>query len=181
MTLPPLPTTLTTARLMLRPWRPGDAEALRAALDASDAHLRPWVPFMRDEPRTLAATRELLAAYPLDPRAARYAVWGEGEVLLGEVLLMGHPSPATLEIGYWLHADHTGCGYAREAVAALVAVGLGCPGVAQVVFRCDVRNHASSAVAHALGAVLDHVAAEGHASDRVSLGHWVLTGLRRAR
>jgi RimJ/RimL family protein N-acetyltransferase len=49
-----------TDRLVLRCWTPGDAPRLRAALDACDAYLRPWIPFMKDEPRTLKQTAEWL-------------------------------------------------------------------------------------------------------------------------
>lgn len=52
MTPPPSP--------RLACWRLEDAPALRRALDLSDAHLRPWVPFMRGEPRTLAETTAVI-------------------------------------------------------------------------------------------------------------------------
>ena len=44
-----------TDRLVLRCWSPEDAPALRRALDACDAHLRPMIPFMKDEPQILTA------------------------------------------------------------------------------------------------------------------------------
>jgi len=58
----PVPTELTTTRLRLTCWQADDAAALRALLDRCDAHLRPWIPFMQHEPRTLDQTREGLAS-----------------------------------------------------------------------------------------------------------------------
>lgn len=39
-----VPDTLRTARLMLRPWRAEDADALLPILEANQAHLGPWIP-----------------------------------------------------------------------------------------------------------------------------------------
>lgn len=149
-----LPAQLETSRLILRAWGPEDAEALRAALDASDAHLRPWIPFMQTEPRTLAATQawllELAAAFA-EGSAARWAIWGPAGDLLGEVMLLDRVGPDALELGYWLHRDHTGQGYATEAARAVVQAGFQ-SGIHRVVIRCDANNAPSNAVAARLGA-----------------------------
>ena len=52
-TKPPVAYRVETPRLVLRCWSPEDAPELRRALDDSDQHLRPWIPFMKDEPRNL--------------------------------------------------------------------------------------------------------------------------------
>jgi RimJ/RimL family protein N-acetyltransferase len=155
------PDTLATARLRLVRWSVADAEELRAALDASDAHLRPWIPFMKDEPRSLAATREWLwqhsAFFDADEHW-RYAVRTRSDnALVGEVMLLTRGAPGTLEAGYWLHAAHTGRAYTREAVAALLPLAFETLKAERVAFVCDERNHPSIAVARALGAVLHEV------------------------
>ena len=81
-----------TGRLVLRCWSPGDAPVLRAALDACDAHLRPMIPFMKDEPRSLQQTALWLrghrAAFDLG-QMYRYAVYDASEqTLLGENMLL---------------------------------------------------------------------------------------------
>ena len=48
---------VTTPRLLMRPWSPEDAPLLRALLDRSDHHFRPYIPWMRDEPKPLAGRR----------------------------------------------------------------------------------------------------------------------------
>jgi len=155
------PESIATARLHLARWSVADAEELRAALDASDAHLRPWIPFMKDEPRSLAATRAWLQQHGAHFDAHehwRYAVRTRSDnALVGEVMLLTRGAPGTLEAGYWLHAAHTGHAYTREAVAALLPLAFETLGAQRVAFVCDERNHPSSAVARALGAVLHEV------------------------
>ena len=71
-----------TERLVLRCWSPEDAACLRRILDANDQHLRPMIPFMKDEPRTLQQTalwlRGIRAMFDLD-KNYRYAVFDRDE------------------------------------------------------------------------------------------------------
>ena len=121
---------------------------MRAALDASDGHLRPWIPFMRQEPRTLDGTCDELARFREDWDAGRVHRWAlYAEVLVGEVMLIRRE--ASWEVGYWLHVDHCGRGYATEAVQAVLPLVDG-----PKLFRCDERNTGSIAVPRKLGAAL---------------------------
>ncbi|MCO4769842.1 MAG: GNAT family N-acetyltransferase [Deltaproteobacteria bacterium] len=148
------PAELRTDRLLLRRWRLEDAVALRAALDVSDAHLRPFIPFMKSEPRTLVETggwvAEHIAAFE-DGAILRWAVWAEG-ALVGEVMLMSRVGPEALEVGYWLHVDQVGRGYGREAVAALVDWA-DSQEVERLEAWCDVANHPSGRLVERLGFV----------------------------
>lgn len=151
------PRRIHTARLDLSCWRPDDAEELRAALDCSDAHLRPWIPFMQDEPRSLAQTRERVQ-HKIDVfdagQHSRYAIrLRTTQCLVGETMLLTRGGPGTLEAGYWLHAAHCGHGYAREATAALIPIAFDVLGALRVAIVCDEHNAASIAVAKGLGAV----------------------------
>ena len=152
------PRQLFTARLDLRCWCAADAPELRAALDASDAHLRPWIPFMRDEPRSMADTEERVQGFVehFDAgRHFRYVIRERStQTLVGETMLLTRGAPGTLEIGYWLHRDHCGHGYATEANAALLPVAFDVLGAARVAVVCDERNAASIAVAGHLGVAL---------------------------
>jgi hypothetical protein len=49
-----------TPRLVIRCWEPADAPLLKAALDASREHLRPWMPWAADGPQRLEAQVSLL-------------------------------------------------------------------------------------------------------------------------
>ena len=119
-----LPATLHTERLLLRRWRPGDETILRSAVDASDSHLRRWIPWMKDEPRSMDETAVRIAHQIGEFDAGVtfcWAVFHDG-TFVGEVMLMTRAGPGALEVGYWLHADHAGRGYGRESVSRLVAL-----------------------------------------------------------
>lgn len=160
---PAVPGHVQTARLVLRPWRADDAEALLVILEANRAHLGPWIPARVAEPAPLAAltTRleDFAQAFAAD-REWRYALHAaaDGE-LLGEASLFPRspegrvPFPAAdrAEIGYWLRADRTGAGLATEAASALCDVAGRLASVSLIEIRCDARNHASAAVPKRLG------------------------------
>lgn len=175
---PRAPHTLRTERLHLHVWNPTDAPELRALLDANDAHLRPWIPFMQNEPRPLDGTREVLegcaASFEADEHY-RFAVRVRADGrLIGEVMLIGRGPAGTLEIGYWLDAGETRKGYATEAVDALVDLAFGGLGLDAVHFVCDLENAPSIAVAERAGAVRASVEAVEEAGRRVELGTWIL-------
>ena len=54
---------ITTERLLVRCWSPGDAPLLKEAVDTSLDHLRPWLPWARHEPQTLAEKVALLRRF----------------------------------------------------------------------------------------------------------------------
>ena len=56
-TLVPLFESLQGERLRIRPYREADAEALRAAVDESREHVRPWLPFA-DAHQTVEEARD---------------------------------------------------------------------------------------------------------------------------
>jgi RimJ/RimL family protein N-acetyltransferase len=146
---------IETERLLLRCWSPRDAPRLRAALDECDAHLRPYIPFMKDEPRTLHQTAQWLrghrAAFDLG-QMYRYAVFDSDEkILLGENMLLSRVGPGGLEIGYWTHKDAVGKGFASEASCAMIRVAFEIEKVDRVEIMCDPENIASSSIPAKLG------------------------------
>ncbi len=60
-------TRIETERLVIRCREESDAPQVRASLDASDAHLRPWVPFMKQEPQSVDGTRQDSMIWTLAP------------------------------------------------------------------------------------------------------------------
>jgi len=146
---------IETGRLVLRCWSPADAPVLRAALDVCDAHLRPMIPFMKDEPRSLQQTALWLrghrAAFDLD-EMYRYAVFDASEKnLLGENMLLARVGPGGLEIGYWTHKDAIGRGFATEATSALIRVAFEIKKVERVEIMCTPENTASASIPARLG------------------------------
>lgn len=55
------------------------------------------------------------------------------------------------EIGFILHPDHHGHGYATEAGEVMLKLGFGDLGLHRIVARCDARNQASVRVMERLG------------------------------
>ena len=144
-----------TDRLLLRCWAPEDTVALRSELDESDQHLRPWIPFMAEEPRTLEQTADWLrthrASFDMDQNY-RYAVFDNGDnSLLGENMLLSRAGPGALEIGYWTSRHAVGRGIATEATSAMIRVAFELAGAARVEIHCAPDNEPSAAIPLKLG------------------------------
>jgi RimJ/RimL family protein N-acetyltransferase len=141
--------------LLLRPWRTADAPALRGAIDESLDALRPFISWAAREPTSLAATEARLTEYAQDFERGlrwRYAiVERETGALLGGASLHPYPGPGALEVGYWVRTSWHRRGVARAAAAALTRHAFAAHGVHHVEIWFDPGNHASRAVAQALG------------------------------
>lgn len=148
---------ILTRRLVLRCWQPSDAAGLKAAIDASLEHLRPWMPWAEQEPEDLAAKVERLrrwrGKFDLDHDFV-YGVFDRDETtVLGGTGLHTRVGEGAREIGYWIHADHINQSLATEAAAALTRVAFEIDGVTRVEIHCDPRNVRSAAVPRKLGFV----------------------------
>jgi ribosomal-protein-serine acetyltransferase len=66
---------------------------------------------------------------------------------------MGRVEPGALEIGYWIHVDHTGRGLATRSAARLTEAGLALPGVDRIEIHHDSANTISGRVPPRLGYV----------------------------
>jgi ribosomal-protein-alanine N-acetyltransferase len=146
---------LETPRLVARCWTAEDAPAWRAALDASDAFLRPWIPYMKGEPRSLDETAEWLRTsrdrFERD-EMHRYGMFTpDGGTVLGEVCTFVRTEGATREIGYMLDVRQAGRGYATEGAGALVRLAFEHLGEPALELGCAAPNTASIAVAERLG------------------------------
>jgi RimJ/RimL family protein N-acetyltransferase len=72
--------------------------------------------------------------------------------MIGDVLLMYRSTEhAAAELGFSLHPDHHGQGYAREASEAMLRVAFEDVGLHRVYGRCDARNDASAGLLRRLG------------------------------
>jgi RimJ/RimL family protein N-acetyltransferase len=154
---PPAPYRIETERLVIRCYEPGDAPALKEAIDSSLGHLQPWMPWALDEPQTLEQKQELVEFFRADFEAGRNFTYGifagyETELLGGTGL---HPrvGPGGLEIGYWVRASATRQGIVTESSAALTRVGLEVCGADRIEIRIEPRNQASAGVPRKLGFV----------------------------
>ena len=156
MNVPPY--RIETERLVLRCWKPRDAELLKDAVDSSLEHLRPWMPWAVDEPQTLDEKVELLRSFRGRFDAGTDFVYGvfdpdESRALGGTGLHPRGGGGAALEIGYWIRADALRRGLATELSAALTRVGFEVCGVERMEIHVDPRNEASARIPRRLGYV----------------------------
>jgi RimJ/RimL family protein N-acetyltransferase len=148
---------IETRRLVIRCWAPSDAPSLKAAIDASLDHLRPWMPWSLRHPQEVEALVKLLrqwrAEFDLDQDYV-YGICNPGEdLVLGGTGLHTRAGAGALEIGYWIHADHIKRGLGTEAASALTRVAFEINQVQRVEIHNDPQNVASAAIPRKLGFV----------------------------
>lgn len=149
----PLPERVPSDRLEIRTWRAEDAPALARVVTANLEHLRPWMPWIANEPSAIDDRIALFSAWEearLAGSDATYGLFVEGEVV-GGTGLHGRIGPGGLEIGYWVTAERTRQGIATEAARVLTRVALDREDTDRVEIRHDRDNLASAGVPRALG------------------------------
>jgi len=141
--------------VLVRPFREDDAAGLEAAVEASRAHLMPYMPWASEPSQGLEWRRGWLAQVIAEEAAGgdRYRGFFDADtgVQVGGGGLHRRVGPRAWEIGYWVHVDWTRRGIATAAVAALVAEAFADPEVDAVEIHHDVANVASARVAQAAG------------------------------
>jgi RimJ/RimL family protein N-acetyltransferase len=146
--------------MLLRRWAPADASALHVAVLESFENLHPWMPWAAERPK-LGDQEAFLASSVHQWEADEAYIYGifdpNDERLFGTVGLHARVGPGAFDIGYWLHADHTGKGLATRASGALTDTGLALPGIERIEIHCDEANTASAAVPRRLGYRLDRI------------------------
>jgi RimJ/RimL family protein N-acetyltransferase len=149
------PYRIETERLVIRCYEPEDAPLLKEAVDSSLDHLRPWMPWARDEPQSLDQKVELLrlfrGQFDRDENYA-YGVFAPDEArLLGGSGLHPGSDDDSLEIGYWVRGDAARQGIATEVTAVLTRVGFEHAGLERVDVRVDPTNARSLRIPRSLG------------------------------
>ena len=146
-----------TQRLVLRCWQPEDAPLLKAAIDASLEHLRPWMPWAHQEPTDIETKVALLRRFRGEFDLGKDFIYGvfsrDEKQALGGTGLHLRLGEGAREIGYWIHQEHVGRGLATELTTALTKVAFEVDKVERVEIHCDPENHASAAVARKAGFV----------------------------
>ena len=153
-TLIPLFDELRGERVLVRPYRLEDAEAMFEAVMESREHLLPWLRWAVTY-ETLDDARDFVrrsAARWLTREGLVVALW---DVTSGRFVGGGHLGPdwsvPKFEIGYWVRASAQGRGYITEAAKLLTDYAFTTYGAQRVMIRCDARNVRSAAVPERLG------------------------------
>lgn len=152
--LPVLPShDIVRGELLIRRWREADAAALATAIGESADHLRPWMNWVPDEPGKLADALDYIVRVGAGWDEGGDMAFGMflGPVAVGSCGLHRRRGPRALEIGYWVHVDHIGKGYATAAAAALTSAAFTLPDVDHVEIHHDRANTRSGRVPQKLG------------------------------
>jgi RimJ/RimL family protein N-acetyltransferase len=145
-------TVITTDRLVVRPWRLDEGDRF------FDIYRRPevvrWLGAapMQDRSEAIAMIERNLTRLDADPRFGSWAViHASTGVPVGSVILKPLPdSEGEVEIGWQLHPDSWGNGFASEAASAVLDRGFA-DGLSEVWAVTDLDNTRSVAVCRRLG------------------------------
>jgi RimJ/RimL family protein N-acetyltransferase len=145
---------IVTERLVLRPFAPGDADALHAIRSRPEV-----VRYLYDGPMTHAEAVEVARRRGeetrLDADGDKLSVAMElratGELAGDLVLFLRSVAHQQGEVGYTVHPEHQGRGLATEGARAMLALGFEVFGMHRIAARLDGRNAASARVLERLG------------------------------
>lgn len=140
---------LTTPRLVLRPFRPGDVDdVFEYARDPE------WAEFLSDavpQPYTRRNAEEFVADRMMAPSGQfSWAISLDGATA-GDITLRVDPKHERGEIGYSLAKAHWGRGLTVEAARAVIDWGFAEKGLHRISSNADVRNRRSWRVMEKLG------------------------------
>lgn len=162
------PVILTTERLLLRPLRPSDADAVLAA--CQDPEIPRWttvpVPYTRDHAVEFVERTspdgwrdDTLYGFGVFTRDGGGRDGGTlvGTIALVRIALIGAPHRQA-ELGYWTVKEHRGRGYTAEAGLALCRWAFVHLGVERMEWYAETGNEGSRAVALRIGFVMEGTA-----------------------
>jgi RimJ/RimL family protein N-acetyltransferase len=145
-----LPAELVGERVLLRPWREADAQALWEAVDSSRASLGEWLPWVPEyqTPEDALPTIRRMQSQWLTRENLVVGIFDKtsGEALGGSGLHRIDWSLRLFEIGYWLRDSAVGHGYVTEAVQLLTQFAFQDLQANRVQIRMDPRNTRSRAI-----------------------------------
>ena len=146
---------IETERLLIRCYQPTDAHLMHSAITGSMEHLRPWIPWARQEPRELEWMENFIRLFRGQFDLGQDAVFGIFDkaqtVQIGGTGLHNRIGKDAREIGYWINIQHVHHGYCTEAVSALIRVAFEIEQLSRLEIRCDPDNVASRRVPEKLG------------------------------
>lgn len=150
------PITLTTERLLLRPFTTDDTEAVHQA--CQDPHIQRWttVPSPYERQHAAEFTGQMVPDGWRTGAMCTFAVLPrEGGSLLASVAVTLRTFSGTWEIGFWTGKEHRGRGIMAESVGAVAHWAFSRLGATRLEWRAEVGNAGSRAVAEKAGFVVE--------------------------
>lgn len=163
-------TILTTQRLILRPYEPGDwVAAHQYGGDAETCQYQRWGPNTEDETREFVEDCVEASTWP-EELGYYYAITlkEDGTLIGGCNLCHVSKTDSGAMIGYTINRDYWRQGYTSEAAAALLELGFTEAGLHRIVSWCTPENIGSWKVMEKIG-----MRREGHEREAVWFkGEW---------
>lgn len=174
---------LVTRRLLLRPLRPRDADAVFEAIDESRRTLRPWMPWVVGTD-SVDDTLEFVLKMN---RSRGDIVWGIWDATASRLRFCGNVGlhriavwQSTAMLGYWVRHSCEQNGYATEASAAVLLWAFDRLGLARVEVSAATGNHASQRVIEKLGFAREGLLREAQrVPGRRRRLDWILSSMTR--
>jgi RimJ/RimL family protein N-acetyltransferase len=152
----PEPIRIETGRLLLRRYEPDELAALHGLRSREEV-----VRWLYEPAATMEESRARLARrigdtrFALSGDAIGLAVVHDGAIVGDVSFFLTSAEHRQGEIGFIVHPDHQGHGFASEAARALVELGFGTFGLHRIVGRAEARNVASARVLEKAGMRLE--------------------------
>lgn len=145
---------LLTERLSLRPFRDDDLDAFHAIQSLPDVvRYLYWETQSRDGAREMLERRKLQVAVDREGQGLHLAadLRSTGALVGHFSLFFASQEHRQGEIGFVMHPNHHGHGYATEGARLMLRLGFGELDLHRIVGRCDGRNTSSARLMERLG------------------------------
>ncbi|HEU4529313.1 MAG TPA: GNAT family protein [Actinomycetota bacterium] len=143
-----------TERLVLRAFEPGDFDTVYAMRSNPEiVRYLYWDVHTRDQARRALEDRIRFRSIRREGDVLALAAvrHGTDDMVVDVILRFVSEAHSLAEIGYIVHPDHQGNGYATEAARAVLAIAFDDVGFHRVVGSLEARNAASARVLDKLG------------------------------
>ncbi|THA30881.1 N-acetyltransferase [Streptomyces sp. A1277] len=168
------PITLTTDRLLLRPFVPADADAVYDACQDPDIQRWTVVPSPYGRPDAELFTARLCPDGWQDDSMYNFAVLPrEGGPLIGALGINSRSGPGTYEVGFWTAKEQRGRGYTTEAVLCAARWSFTALGCDRLEWKAETGNVPSRAVALKAGFRMEGDQRSGLLNKGVRRDTWV--------
>ena len=149
------PDAIETARLRIRPPRPGDGAEVNAAILETYDDLHTWMAWADHVPsveETEAYCQRACSIFEKGQDFTLQAYLKDGRTAVVRAGLHQRDwKVPSFEIGYWCRASFQGQGYVTEAVRAITHTGFEILRANRIEIRCDPHNVRSRGVAERVG------------------------------
>lgn len=147
------PEAIDLGEYSLRKWEYRHIPRLEKTLKANREHLRPWMPWIAQEPLSRARRIALFEEWHNSWLQGTEYLWGifSGKNVVGSCGLHRRVGDRGLEIGYWVDRRHTNRGIATRSARALADLALSSPDTDRVEIHHDEANQVSGRIPLALG------------------------------